>query len=368
MEKPDIFVIAGESSGDLHLSHLIKDIASFKSPLKITGIGGEKLKSAGVELLYEYPEINFIGFSKIAGNYFYLKKKLEFTASKITELQPKALILCDFPGFNLRIARKVRKQFKGKIFYYITPQVWAWHKSRIKQLKAYTDACFTILPFEKEMLEKAGVKAYYAGNPVQKQCAEFLETAVKEKQESKVVSLMPGTRYEEVARILPLMNDIGKLLVIKFGYKVRLISTGNISREYYRDHTNNNYIRIADKGSLQAIYNSDFVITKFGTSNLECAFLGIPFAAVYKAGWINYFIAKMLVSLKHVSLVNIVMEREVVKEYIQHNFTLQNVIAEVGKVFSDDAYRQSMINGFNEMKAKFERDKADAAEIIASNI
>lgn len=368
MERPDIFVIAGESSGDKHLSQLVLDMHELKPEMSFAGIGGRELKEKGVDILYDYSEINFIGFSKIASNYFYLKRKLNFTVSKILQLQPKALILCDFPGFNLRVAKKIRKDFKGKIFYYITPQVWAWHKSRIKQLKELTDACFTILPFEKEILEKGGVKTYYTGNPVMRQCDEFLASTRKESKEKKVVSLMPGSRPEEVARILPIMNDIGKLLAIKYGYKVRLISSGNISREYYREHTNNNYIKIADGNNLKTINESDFVITKFGTSNLECAFLEVPFTAVYKASFINYIIAKMLVSLKYVSLVNIVMGREVVKEFIQGDFTLGNVIAEIEKVFSDSEYRNKMINDFKELRRKFETEKVNAAEYICNSI
>lgn len=368
MDRPDIFVIAGESSGDKHLSQLVGDMLAIRPELNFAGIGGELLKGQGVKLIFDYSAINFIGFSKIVSNYLYLKKKLNYAVSKIAELQPKAVILCDFPGFNLRIAKKIRKKFKGKIFYYITPQVWAWHKSRIKQLRKYTDTCFTILPFEKEILEKGGVKAYYAGNPVQRQCDEFLGIAQKEVKDRKVVSIMPGTRKEEIARILPLLNDIGKLLAIKYKYRVQLISTGNISKEFYRDRTNNSYIRIADTGSLNAIYNSDFVITKFGTSNLECAFLGVPFTAVYKASLINYLIAKMLVSLKHVSLVNIVMDREVVKEFIQGNFTLKNVISETEKILKNDGYKEKMLKDFEEMKGRFEKDKVNAAENICRNI
>ncbi|MFA7362008.1 MAG: hypothetical protein WC139_13330, partial [Candidatus Kapaibacterium sp.] len=267
MNKTDIFVIAGESSGDAHSARLIQDILSIKNNLSIHGIGGARLKEQGVKILYNYSEINYIGFVNIARKYFYLKSKLEYTANKILELSPKVLILCDFPGFNLRIAKRIRKVYEGKIIYYITPQVWAWHKSRVKQLKKYTDACFTILPFEKEILQKEGINAFYAGNPVLRQCEEYLVKANKEDITQKVVSIMPGTRKEEIARILPILNVIAKSLVLKYKFEVNLIGSDNIVKEFYNKYINIDYVKLIlpEKGrNLDAIYNSNFVITKFG--------------------------------------------------------------------------------------------------------
>lgn len=370
MDKTDIFILSGESSGDLHCSYLVKDILAHKPELKICGIGGAKMRNAGAEILYEYSEINYIGFVSIAEKYFYLKNKLKFTARKITELNPKILILCDFPGFNLRIAKSIRKSFKGKIYYYITPQVWAWHKSRVKDLKKYIDQCFVILPFEKDFLSKEGINSYFAGNPVLRQVKEFLATAQKEQTDNKIVSLMPGSRIEEISRILPILNDIGKLLAIKYDYEVNLICTNNIPKAIYSSRINNRYINLVypEKDSnLKAIYNSDLVITKFGTSNLECAFLGVPFISVYKANFINYILAKALINIKHVSLANIVMNKEVVKEFIQSDFNINNVIKESERISNDEKYRNNMLSSFKSLEEVFEQNVFNLPEYICSH-
>ncbi|MFZ4591013.1 MAG: lipid-A-disaccharide synthase, partial [Ignavibacteria bacterium] len=188
----DIFIIAGESSGDLHSSHLINKLISQNPSAKIQGIGGARMKDAGAEIFFDYSEINHIGFVNIAKNYFHLKSRLNNTAKHILKLSPKVLILCDFPGFNLRIAEKIKSRFKGKIFYYITPQVWAWHQSRIKKLKSLIDICFVIFPFEKKLSDDVGVKSYYVGNPVVKQIDDFLLSAVKRQNATKEISIMPG--------------------------------------------------------------------------------------------------------------------------------------------------------------------------------
>lgn len=371
MNKTDIFVIAGESSGDAHSARLIQDILSIKNNLYIQGIGGDRLKEQGVKILYNYSEINYIGFVNIAIKYFYLKSKLGYTANKILELSPKVLILCDFPGFNLRIAKRIRKVYEGKIIYYITPQVWAWHKSRVKQLRKYTDACFTILPFEKDILQKEGINAFYAGNPVLRQCEEYLAKSNKENRKHKVVSIMPGTRKEEIARILPILNVIAKSLVLKYKFEVKLIGSDNIGKEFYNKYINNDYVKLilpAKGRNLNAIYNSDFVITKFGTSNLECAFLDVPFVAVYKASFPNYIIAKTFVKLKYVSLVNIVMNKEIVKEYIQDEFTPNNIVKETERIFTDSSYRNNMLQEFRLLKTSFDKERVNPAEYICKEI
>lgn len=367
MTRPDIFVIAGESSGDLHSSQLIRDVQSFNNNLNIIGIGGIRLQEQGVKILFDYFKINYIGFVNVAKNYFYLKNKINKTAEKILELSPKVVILCDFPGFNLRIAQKIRAKYTGKIIYYITPQVWAWHKNRVHQLKKYTDACFSILPFEKTILLNEGINAFYAGNPVLKQCEDFLSNKTRVERNNKVISIMPGSRKEEIDMILPLMIDIGNRLSTKYNYEIKLIGSENISINYYNRFLKNSRIKLVhfDKQSnLKAIYNSDLVITKFGTSNLECAFLNIPFTAVYKANFLNYMIAKSLVKLKYLSLVNIIMDKEIIKEFIQSDFTSDKVIEEVENIFTDISYKNKMLTNFGKLKSIFDKDINDPAKYI----
>lgn len=367
----DIFIIAGESSGDLHSSHLINKLISQNPSAKIQGIGGARMKDAGAEIFFDYSEINHIGFVNIAKNYFHLKSRLNNTAKHILKLSPKVLILCDFPGFNLRIAEKIKSRFKGKIFYYITPQVWAWHQSRIKKLKSLIDICFVIFPFEKKLSDDVGVKSYYVGNPVVKQIDDFLLSAVKRQNATKEISIMPGSRREEVQRILPKLMEISNILIDKYKYKVNLICSENIPQELYNqiiDTSKLNIVLPDNSSNLNTIYNSDFVITKFGTSNLECALLNIPFTAIYKASFLNYIIAKLLIRIKYVSLVNIVMNKEVVKEYIQKDLTTENVLFELQRVLRNDDYRNKMLNEFKELRKLLTSSSDSIAEIILNEL
>lgn len=367
----DIFIIAGESSGDLHSSHLIDKLLTQNPSLNIQGIGGSRMRDAGAELFFDYSEINHIGFVNIAKNYFHLKSRLNNTAGHILKLSPKVLILCDFPGFNLRIAEKIKSRFKGKIFYYITPQVWAWHQSRIKKLKSLIDICFVIFPFEKQLFDKEGVKSYYVGNPVLKQVDDFLLSAVKQKRTSKEISIMPGSRKEEVQRMLPKLIEISNILIDKYKYKVNLICSENIPRGFYNniiDTSKLNIILPDYSSNLNTIYNSDFVITKFGTSNLECALLNIPFTAVYKASFLNYIIAKLLIRIKYVSLVNIVMNKEVVKEYIQNDLTTENVLFELQRTLRNEDYKNKMLKDFAELRNLLTSSNDNITEIILNEL
>jgi len=367
----DIFIIAGESSGDLHSSHLINDILTINPSLNIRAIGGSHMKKAGANILYDYSEINYIGFVNIAKNYLHLKSRLNYTVNKIIELSPKILILCDFPGFNIRIAEKLKPCFKGKIFYYITPQVWAWHQNRIKKLKLFIDSCFVIFPFEKELFDKYGISSYYVGNPIVKQANDFLASAVKEARSERTISIMPGSRKEEISLILPKLIGISDILIGKYKYKVNLICSENIPLDFYnvlKGTSKINFVYSDKSSNLKAIYNSDAVITKFGTSNLECALLNVPFITVYKASFINYFIAKLLIKIKYVSLVNIIMNKEIIKEYIQTSFTTESVIVELQRILKDYEYRNKMLENFSKLRDVLTHSKDNAAELICREI
>ncbi len=367
----DIFIVAGESSGDLHSAQLISKLLSLNPDIDIQGIGGSKMKDAGARIYFNYTDVNHIGFVNIAKNYFHLKSRLEATAKHILKISPAILILCDFPGFNLRIAEKIRSRFKGKIIYYITPQIWAWHHSRIEKIRKYIDICFVIFPFEKQLFDKEGVKSHFVGNPVIKQIDDFLLTAVKSDKSIKEISIMPGSRKEEVLRMLPKLLEIGKILIDKYKYKVNLICSDNIPFDLYKQLMGTSKINIIlpdESSNLNTIYNSDFVITKFGTSNLECALLNIPFTAVYKASFLNYIIAKLLIRIKYVSLVNIVMNKEVVREFIQKDFTVENIIFELQRTLRNDEYRNNMLSEFANLRNLLTCSEDNIAELILNEL
>ena len=347
MNGTDVFIIAGEASGDLHASNLINRIKSFKPDLSAKGIGGAKLASESVNLIFDYSEVNFVGLQEIANNYKHIRSNLLETKDHITRINPSVVILTDFPGFNLRLAKEIRSEYKGKIIYYITPQVWAWHPGRVKQLRKYVDLCLVIFPFEEKFLKNEGVNARYVGHPLIAPVDEFLKDREKKINPSPVVTIMPGSRLQEINRILPVLAGTAAEMIDKYGCRVNLLCSENIPGSVFDEFTLHPEIRRVDSRlNYETIYDSDFVITKFGTATLECALLGTPFCAVYKSGGLNYYIAKMMIKTEFVSLVNIILEKEVVKEFIQKDFTKENIIGEFLKVFNDDKYRNIMTAEF----------------------
>lgn len=356
-----IFVITGEQSGDLNAANLINKICKLNDKLIIKGIGGKYLKSADTELLYDYKELNFVGFSEVIKNYFKIKKIFNSCLDYIKSFNPAVILLVDFPGFNLKFAEKVKKFYDGKIIYYISPQIWAWHKRRIKLIKNYVDDMLVIYPFEVEFYQKEGLRVFYSGNPLLENIDNFLRTACKIKNEKPVITLMPGSRDEEFGRIFPEMAKSVPQLRKKFDAEINLLLSENISVKSYEYLIGKLGIRIIkpenDSDKYRLIHKSELVITKFGTSSTECAFLGTPFIVVYKADKLNYLIAKNLIKVKYAAMINIIAGKEVVKEFIQDNFTADNILFESEKIIEDTEYRNSMINEFGKMKEIFYNTK-----------
>lgn len=352
-----IFIIAGEQSGDSNAANLIGKLKSVNNKVTVKGVGGDYLKSVNAELIYNYSSVNFVGFSAVLKNYFRLKKIFNSCVGYLKTYNPDVVLLVDFPGFNLKFAGEIRKFFTGKIVYYISPQIWAWHKSRINNIKKFTDTMLVVFPFEVEFYKQEGMRVYYAGNPLLENTDAFLKTAVKENKPNPVITLMPGSRKEEFGRIFPLLADAAAVLKKKFGAEIILLRSGNISLDAYKSTLDNREIKIVtpenDFEKYGIIFNSDLVITKFGTSSTECAFLGTPFISVYKANLINYCVAKKLVNVEFATMVNIIAGKEVVKEFIQNDLTNENIISEAEKILTQESYRNKMRQEFDNIKKSF---------------
>jgi lipid-A-disaccharide synthase len=356
-KKNKIFVVTGEQSGDLNASGLIKKLYALNNNIVIKGIGGEYLESVNTELLFHYSSVNFVGFSAVIKNYFKIKNIFNSCINYIKTYDPDVVLLVDFPGFNLKFAGKIKKFCKGKIIYYISPQIWAWHKSRLGSIKKNTDRMLVVLPFEVDFYRNEGMRVYYTGNPLLENIDNFLKTAVKETNEKPVISLMPGSREEEFRRIFPHLAGAVPGLKNKFNAEIKLIHSNNISLTEFRNIIEEHDIKIVSPGNdnekYKIIYNSDLVITKFGTSSSECAFIGTPFISVYKANFINYLIAKKLIKIKYVTMINIISGREIIKELIQSDFNGENIIREAEKILTDKAYRNRMIEELKNAKEIF---------------
>src|SRR5690606_10059518 len=211
-----IFIIAGEASGDAHSGALISKLKEIYPNIDVSGIGGNELKSQGVNILYSYSEVNYIGFTAVIRNLPAIKKRLSQAVDYVKELNPDLIILVDFPGFNLKFAEMVRKFYNGKIVYYISPQLWAWHKDRVKKIRTLVDEMLVVFPFEVDFYAKEGVEAKFVGHPLVEKINNFLSSYTPQPKKNKVITLLPGSRKEEIKRILPALLKASQKLKEEF--------------------------------------------------------------------------------------------------------------------------------------------------------
>jgi lipid-A-disaccharide synthase len=364
-----IFLIAGEASGDVNGALLVDDILKINPDISFFGIGGAKLKEKNVNIIREYSTVNFIGFSNVIKNIRIIKNILNNTVEFVKTLNPDIIILIDFPGFNLKFAELVKKFYKGKIIYYISPQIWAWHKNRIEKIKKYIDRMLVIFPFEVEFYNKLNYNVDYVGHPLTKIIDKFLKENKRTESENIRICMLPGSRIEEIQKIFPTLACVSELLRAKYDSDINLIYPEYISPLVYKNILKGRYCNLIQNNEdnhLKTLLNSDLVLTKFGTTTLELSLLNIPFISVYKAGAINYSIAKILSKIKYVSLPNILTGKQIVKEFIQSEMTAEQIFAEAKIILSNKSYKEKMLNGFKEVQDIFKKTPVNkpAAEII----
>ena len=356
----------------MHASELVKNLSARNNKINFYGIGGNNLKKSGVELIFDYNVINYIGFFSIIKNYLSLKNYFNKTIKLIKELNPDIVILVDFPGFNLKISKSLRKFYKGQIVYYISPQIWAWHKNRINIIKKTVDKMLVIFPFEVNFYKQEGIDVTYVGHPLQQKLFYYKDNYPEKKSDKLRVAILPGSRIEEIKHMLPVLVETAQKLYEQFNTEINIICSPNINVQLIKtivSNSNFNLIQFESNNeeiNYTTIYNSDLVISKSGTSTLECCFLETPFCVVYKTSYFNYFIAKLLIKVKFLSIVNILADKQVVKEFLQKDFNVDNLLKEAKKLLFDDAYRNKMITNFQDIKKNmFELNTpADAGEII----
>jgi len=372
-KNPKIFIIAGEASGDINGAELVNSISVSDDSITFSGIGGTKLKESNVEIIQEYSAINFIGFSNVAKNIFKIKRVLKNNVEYVKKTNPDLVILIDFPGFNLKFAEEIKKFYKGKIVYYISPQIWAWHKKRIEKIRRYIDRMLVIFPFEVEFYEKLNYKVDYVGHPMVRRIDDFLMKNKRRDSDKLNITLLPGSRTEEIERIFPVLAKAAEKIRNDFKAEISLIYPENIGPLVYKNILKGRPINLIPNNSnnhLIALYNSDLVLTKFGTTTLELGLLSVPFISVYKAGLFNYAIAKLLSQIKYVSMPNILMGKEIVKEFIQYDFISEKITEEAERILTDSNYRNLMKDNFKNMRnilTEFPVKKT-AAEIILEEL
>ncbi len=304
------FLVAGERSGDLHGSNLIKALKQRDSAAAFCGFGGEYMEQEGMQLLVHYNEMAFMGFLEVVKNLRSIQGYMQQCKEEIRRFRPDALVLIDYAGFNLRIARWAKKQ-GIKVFYYISPKVWAWNQKRALKIKKTVDHMFVIMPFEQEFYARYNYKVDFVGNPLLDAIRDFVPDAdfLKKHQieDQPLVAVLPGSRRQEIENMLGYMLD----LIPAFpGHRFVVAGIKNIPREYYRLALENPAAVVVFDDTYNLLSHAEAALVTSGTATLETALFEVPQVVCYKTSWVSYQIAKRLVKIEYISLVNLIAGRK----------------------------------------------------------
>ncbi len=358
------YIISGEQSGDMHAANLVASLKKKDENADFRAWGGDRLKEEGVTLVKHIRDLAFMGFWEVIINLPTILKNISFCKKDILEFSPGALILVDYPGFNFRIAEFAKKQ-GIKVFYYISPQIWAWKKSRINQVRKNVDRMFVILPFEKEYYQKNNFKVDFVGHPLLDEIEKgnFLFSIETEKP---IIALLPGSRKQEISKMLPEMlvvsNDFPD-------YQFVVATTNSVEESFYKNIIVNKNILLARNETYGLLKNAKAALVASGTATLETALLGVPQVACYKTNFFSYLVARLLVKTKFISLVNIITDKLAVKELIQNELNGQNLSASLSDIL-DDTNRERILIDYKELKVKLGYKGASnkVADLIITDI
>ena len=368
------YIIAGEASGDLHGSNLVASIRQKDPGAKIRAWGGEKMRRNGANVVKNYHDLAFMGFVEVLININTILKNFNFCKKDIAEFNPDALILIDYPGFNLKIAKWAKK--KGfKVFYYISPQLWAWKRRRVYTIKKVVDKMLCILPFEKKFYDNYDVDCQFVGHPLLDEIAK-VEPVDKNKffkanrlnTKKEIIALLPGSRKQEVSRMLSIMLEVVKLLP---NYQFVVACAPSLPVSFYKKILGEkSNVRLVLNRTYQLLQLSSAAIVTSGTATLETALLDVPEVVCYKANRISYIIAKQLAKVKYICLVNLIMDRLVVKELIQNELTASNVRDEIQSLMNNSKRQKKLLEDYEELKYVLGNAGASdrAAETIISYV
>ena len=367
------YIIAGEASGDLHASNLVAEIKKKDKNAEFRGWGGDLMQKQGVELVKHYRMTAYMGFVEVAVNLRKVLGNITQCKKDIVEYQPDAIILVDYPGFNLRIADFAHG--KGfKVFYYISPQVWAWKRRRVRKIKKTVDRMLVIFPFEEEFYKNYGIDVTYVGNPLLDELAKFgtanrsmflRRNSLGEKRE--IIALLPGSRKQEVKRMLPAMLKVFSHFP---EYQFVIGGVSSLGKGFYKRIIGNADVFLIEDQTYELLQNSSAAVVTSGTATLETALFTVPEVVCYKATTLSYLLAKWMIKVKYISLVNLVMDKPVVKELIQGDLTADNIVKELDLLLHNGKRQRQILEDYDELRERLGNEGASekAATIICSDL
>jgi lipid-A-disaccharide synthase len=374
MQKPTkhILISAGEASGDMHAANLIQEVKKIAPNIQFYGMGANLMRDAGVDIIVDANELGIVGGLEIITKFSKIFKSFRTMQDALLHNKPNLLILVDYPGFNLRLA-KCAKNSGVKVLYLISPKVWAWGRGRIESIKQYVDVMAVIFPFEVAFYKKFAVSATFVGNPLLKIVKPKLTYAAAKqtfhlKPNYKTIGLFPGSRISEINYLLPIMLATAKLLKNQNpNLQFLLPQATSINLNELQPYLQSSPVEIhLIKGqNYDVMQVCDAIIAASGTATLEIAIMAIPQVIIYKKSWLEYQIAKRLIKIPYIGLCNILANKKIVQEFLQYDATPKNIAKEIEKILNDANYRKKMIANLMQTKTLLKSDKQEnIAELI----
>jgi len=362
--KNKLMIITGEVSGDLIGASLIRELKSLKPDLNVTGIGGDKMKSVGMDLIYHTDQMAFLGFVEVVKHLPFIRKVQKKLIEVIKKEEIGCVVLIDYPGFNLSIAKKL-KPLGIKIIYYVSPQLWAWAKGRVKKVRKLVDKMLVVFPFEVDFYKKENVNVEHVGHPLVERINQYKFLSKDEfflkfnlDRQKEILLVMPGSRKQEVKEIFPEVITAANRLAADFNMQVVVARSKNIDEKYFQQDSGLEKFITIEEHNYELMKYSHFGIIKSGTSTLEAGFFALPMIVVYKTSPLTYIIGKQLIKLDRIGMVNILLDEMVVPELIQNESNSVNIFNIASKILSDNQAYENVKLKLGKVKEKLGSDGA----------
>ena len=346
MNSKNILVIAGEASGDLHGASLVRELKNLDSSLKIFGIGGNKMKAEGMELIYHIDKMAFLGFVEVIKHLPFIKKVQRDLIAEVKRRKVSEVVLIDYPGFNLSIAKKLKElepELKLELIYYITPQVWAWGKGRVYKIRELFKKVLVVFPFEEKFFKEKNVNAEFVGHPLIQEIDNYnfvsrnlLDNKFDLDPAKEILLILPGSRKQEVKSIFPEAVYAASKLADEFDMQIVVACSSNLDEKVFDELTDHKNFKVIKDHTYDLLKHAKFGIVKSGTSTLEAGLMELPMVIIYKTSWLTYTIGKSLVKIKNIGMANIVLDEQVVPELIQKEANAERIYDEAKNILSDE--------------------------------
>ena len=362
--NPQVYILSGEASGDLHAANLVAAWKQIAPQIQFRAWGGDRLKAEGVQIDKHIRELSFMGFWEVFKNLPVIRKQFKTIQQQLLTEKPDLLILVDYPGFNLRLA-KWAKDHGIKVLYYISPTVWAWKQKRVFDIQKYVDQLYCILPFEPSFYAKFGLKVEYFGHPLLDEIDRYRSKAsVPAQYDKPILALLPGSRKQELQRLLPVMLEAAKNF--ENTHRIHLVCAPHISLAYYESFGLPTSINCVQGHTYDTLSIADMALVTSGTATLETALFEVPQVVCYKSSAFSVWLARKLVKIKFISLVNLILDQKVVTELIQQDCTVEKMSAELHLIAPHTRGREAQITAYNLLKAQLILQESPSQLVAAS--